>query len=303
MITTMTSKQQEQQPESAPASSFFLVMQMMMISFLYHSIFLLYFFYLYHSVSSSSLCLSSVYHVCLRDKTLISTLYLHTISLAPWSFIHDGVVVSGRWHDFSLSLSLLILTSHPSSLTIATCIFFAPFPVSLSLLFLVSPFPSQPREMLQFNKLFIISLSHLNVPVLLPSLLSFSIFSLSLSLDSRFDSTRRPLHAIEMNSRLSLRTLHCFVHFLPSLCLCEEKESLTRKLLSFNLTQQTLTNTFSYEMKYRHTQTPLLYYILYFFLLWFLLSRKFFLSKSSLSLSLPFSVCYYISLLDLPLCV
>jgi len=76
---------------------------MMMMSFLYHSIFLLYFFYLYHSVSSSSLCLSSVYHVCLRDKTLISTLYLHTISLAPWSFIHDGVVVSGRWHDFSLS--------------------------------------------------------------------------------------------------------------------------------------------------------------------------------------------------------
>jgi len=242
-----------------------------MMSSLYHSIFLLDFF-----LSLSLYLLLSVDHVCLGDKTLISTLYLHTISLAPWTFYSRWCrcLWSLTWL-LSLSLflslnchfSLLILslsTSHPSSADNRNLYIFSSLPVS--------GFPLNPERCCNWTNCSSF-LSPLNVPVLLPSLLSFSICSLRLS-------TRRPRNAIEINSRLSL-SVHSIVLFTFSLSLWGERVSLTRKLLSFNLTQQTLTNTFSY-MKYRQTQTPLLF-LLYFFLSSFILSFL----PSSLSRSPP----------------
>jgi len=181
-----------------------------------------------------------------------------------------------------------LTTSHPSSLTIATCIFFAPFPVSLSLslsslLFSCQTFSlSTQRDVAIQQTVHHFSLTpKCTCPPPFSSFL-FHFFSSSLY----FDSTRRPLHAIEMNSRLSLY-VHSIVLFTFSLSLWGERVSLTRKLLSFNLTQQTLTNTFSY-MKYRHTQTPLLLYSLF-------LSLILTLTLPLVSLSFPSRLFLYLS--------
>jgi len=133
------------------------------------------------------------------------------------------------------------------------------------------------------------------------SLLFFPFpFFLFLSL-LRLDSTPTSCHRNEQPT-LSLRTLHCFVHLLP---VSVRRKSLSHSQTSFFQPYTTDTDKyiFIYEIQTYTDSSSLIFSISFFDSYPYSPSRKFFLSKSPLSLSLPFSVCYYTSLLDLPLCV
>jgi len=169
------------------------------------------------------------------ETKLSSQLFISIRSLAPWTFYSRWCrcLWSLTWLSLSLSFpvwtvislcSFSLSTSHPSSADNRNLYIFSSLPSQ--------SFPSQPREMLQLNKLFIISLSPLNVPVLLPSLLSFSISLLRLStwLDStRLDLTPTSCHRNEQPT-LYVHSIVLFTFFPLSV----RRKSLSRKLLSFN---------------------------------------------------------------------
>lgn len=297
---TMNASSNPNQP--LPLLIIILVMQrMMMMSFLYHSIFLLYFFFRL----SLSLCIFIISLPLLCLSCLPSRQNSHLNSLSPYDLLLHEVLeamvslslvvdMTSLFVPSALSLSLS-LSNPPVSTVISLCSFSHSLPsffLDNSNLYIFSSLPvspsSQPREMLQLNKLFIISLS-LNVPVLLPSLLSFSIFSL-LRL-----STRRPLHAIEWTAdSLYVHSIVLFTFFLLSV-------SVRRKSLSHLQTSLFQPQHNRYWQIHFHIWNTDIHRLLFSYIL-----PSFILTLLSLSSVFPFqvlSVCYYISPLDLPLCV